>query len=291
MGRGQSKRWAFTLNNWTIEEKLMLDSSTMLTYLVYGKEIAPSTGTPHLQGYMELEKAMTMQSLKGALSLERIALGIARKSAKENTAYCSKADADYFIRGVPAVSQGKRSDLDGVLQAIRDGATMKTLWEEHSVQMTRFHAGISRAYVALSPNLKKPLSAFPMESFPETWNDIAFSGSVILWGESGVGKTSYAVARMKNPLVVSHMDDLVKYNDIDYSGILFDDMDFKHIPRTAQIHLVDQDFERSIHVRYQVACIPANTLKVFTTNEYQGCIFAFPDKALERRVKIYNLIK
>jgi len=105
----------------------------------------------------------------------------------------------------------------------------------------------------------------------------------VLWGESGCGKTTLARCLLPKALIVSHMDDLASYSE-NHVGIIFDDMSFKHIPREAQIHLLDTDLPRSIHVRYRTAMIPANTPKIFTTNEECGLIFTMPDAAIARRV-------
>lgn len=93
--------------------------------------------------------------------------------------------------------------------------------------------------------------------------------TMILWGKSGIGKTTWAIRNMPKPiLLVTHLDELKKYNPKKHKSILFDDMDFKHLPLQTQIHLVDQDIPRSIHVRYGVARIPARVPKVFTCNDY-----------------------
>ena len=115
------------------------------------------------------------------------------------------------------------------------------------------------------------------------------SKSQILWGASGTGKTSYALSLYPQALLVSHMDDLTRYNPELHSAIVFDDMSFVHLPRQAQIHLVDQDHPRSIHVRYQVATIPANTIKIFTCNDINGAIF-LEDPAIDRRIEKHHIL-
>jgi hypothetical protein len=83
------------------------------------------------------------------------------------------------------------------------------------------------------------------------------------------------------------MDDLGNFDIANHTGIVFDDMCFKHLPRTAQIHLVDQDDDRSIHIRYTTAFIPAGTPKVFTSNTPD--IFEVHDEAIDRRIHIVHL--
>jgi len=86
--------------------------------------------------------------------------------------------------------------------------------------------------------------------------------------------------------MVSHIDQLAFYDAVQYEGILFDDMSFTHLPRTAQIHIADQDDNRYIHIRYGMAFIPAHTLKIITSNVFD--VFA-EDNAIRRRIKVHDL--
>lgn len=93
--------------------------------------------------------------------------------------------------------------------------------------------------------------------------------TLVLVGPTGCGKTSWALKRAIKPaLIVTHMDDLRKFDPEFHKTIIFDDMSFTHMPETSQIHLVDQDLARSIHCRYGNAHIPPNTWKIFTCNKF-----------------------
>jgi len=117
---------------------------------------------------------------------------------------------------------------------------------------------------------------------------------MIFWGPSGFGKTQFALAHFKNPLFVTHLDELSRFNKAVHDGIVFDDMSFSHLPRNTQIYLLDQDNNRAIHVRYKTAKLPKHTKKIFTTNTRE--IFSWvddsgmDDKALLRRAKIHHFI-
>lgn len=114
------------------------------------------------------------------------------------------------------------------------------------------------------------------------WDD----RTVILIGPSGCGKTTWAMAKCPKPaLVVTHADDL-KGIDATIKCIIFDDVDFKHYPRTGQIHLVDQFLDRSIHVRYGTARIPAGVKRVFTANIEPVDI---NDEAIRRRCRVIRI--
>jgi len=55
---GQSFNWCFTLNNYTDEEMEQIKNlapSGIIQYIAFGEEIGEE-GTPHLQGYLRLNK-------------------------------------------------------------------------------------------------------------------------------------------------------------------------------------------------------------------------------------------
>lgn len=110
--------------------------------------------------------------------------------------------------------------------------------------------------------------------------------STVVVGPTGCGKSSWAKRVANKPaLWVRHMDVLRSFRPGYHMSIIFDDMSFAHMPREAQIHIVDQSDEAHIHCRYGYAIIPANTQKIFTAN-------AFPftnDPAIERRLYQINL--
>lgn len=97
------------------------------------------------------------------------------------------------------------------------------------------------------------------------WND--GWKTLILIGVAGCGKTTWAKRRVPKPaLFVTHVDGLKSFRAGYHRSIIFDDVDFKHYPRTSQVHLVDFDNPRHIHCRHSVASIPAKVPKVFTAN-------------------------
>lgn len=110
---------------------------------------------------------------------------------------------------------------------------------------------------------------------------------LILIGESGCGKTTWAKRNMPKPcLFVSHIDDLKCFDPCLHKSIIFDDVSFTHYPRTAQIAIVDFDNPRSIHCRHSNAFIPAGIYKCFTANELP---LLTSDPAIRRRIRIYNI--
>lgn len=111
-----SRRFCFTINNPTDDDITRLKGCDY-SYLLYGNEICPTTGTPHLQGYMEFDDSMRFTTLKKVLP--RAHIEAARGSVKNNKTYCKK-DQSFFEDGTPK-EQGARNDLAELVQRIMNG--------------------------------------------------------------------------------------------------------------------------------------------------------------------------
>lgn len=115
-------------------------------------------------------------------------------------------------------------------------------------------------------------------------------GNTLLIGRSGSGKSTWAKRESPKPaLWVTHMDDLKNFEPGYHRSIIFDDLSFQHLPATSQIHLVDWNDARSIHVRYGIAQVPAKTTKIFTCNSYPFTEDGEEAIAIRRRVRTYRL--
>jgi len=108
--------------------------------------------------------------------------------------------------------------------------------------------------------------------------------TLLIVGEAGIGKTTWAKRTIPKPcLFVTHIDDLRKFKVGFHVSILFDDVSVTHFPETAQIHLVDWENPRSVHVRYGTARIPAGIRKIFTCNSFP---VSFHHPAISRRSQV-----
>lgn len=122
------RAFIFTTNNYSedfLEHLKRLDKK----YLIVGKEIAPTTGTPHLQGYIVWKNAKSEEATRKLLPRSRIA--IAKGTPQENYNYCSKG-GEYFEEGTKP-SQGKRNDLHKIKEAISEGMNIRNLIEEEVI--------------------------------------------------------------------------------------------------------------------------------------------------------------
>lgn len=276
-----SKTFKFVLNNWTEKEKEFF-CNIDCTRIAFGEEVGDS-GTPHLQGFVTFSRNYRITALKKLNN--RCHWEIAKCLDWNYEIKELNNGGEVFIKDNR--KSGHRTDLDDVVAAVKNGATVTELWEQHSKTMIRYHKGICEMKRVL--NQRRVEIKFKLSDF--SWEPINdWSKTQILWGLPGVGKTSFAIAHFENPLVVRHLDQLLQLSE-EHDGIIFDDMDFRHLPRTTQIHLVDIELDSSIHCRYNCAVIPKNTKKIICTNELQGECIAIDDGAVKRRVTVTEVVK
>jgi len=326
----QSKRWCMTISilraneergfqltgmEWLEHLQLELEASEqetkVLSYCVVGYEVGEQkqelpepgegqenpqenggqiiNGYQHLQCYFHFLRKTTLSAVKRFIGLQHPHLEVSRGNDEDNRAYCTKDDK-FFEIGEPQGGQGRRTDLQRLTDILREGGSLRDCWEASPETMVIFHRGLNEYAMICNSRLREP--KFKLEQFKIEWQELPFdwTKSHILWGGAGIGKTSFARAILPKGLLVSHMDDLSVYDPTVHDGIIFDDMSFLHLHREAQIHLVDVEEGRSIHIRYRTAWIPENTKKIFTTNTYQGAIFMIQDSAIQRRLDIKRLL-
>lgn len=94
------KQYCFTYNNYTVENvnKLKHTLNTLGKW-IFGYEVGAS-GTPHLQGYINLNSKKTLQSLKNHIGIDAIHYEKCKGSQKQNVDYCSK-EGNYESNFVP----------------------------------------------------------------------------------------------------------------------------------------------------------------------------------------------
>jgi hypothetical protein len=128
--------FAFTHNNWTesdLQNFKALHSAGYVTWLIIGSEIAPSTGTPHLQGAFWTAQPQQLTNVKKRLKGTWVGVPGAKKGPDYWVTYCSKESLachlgvkptdEEFLAQCPK-GQGARTDLATVGKFIRDGGTV-----------------------------------------------------------------------------------------------------------------------------------------------------------------------
>lgn len=191
----QARRWTFTWNNYPDEVKDKLGNVTKdkwleyikklkCSYFVVGKEVAPTTGTPHLQGYMEFKSGRRFSTL--AKALPGVRLFKSKGNAKQNYEYCTK-EGDFKEEG-DVGEQGRRMDLESAMTDIKSGMKEMDFFETHPMVMFRYPKACDR-FRSLCE--KKSMQGFHKREVS------------ILWGITGSGKTRSATELYPDAFIVS----------------------------------------------------------------------------------------
>ncbi len=172
--------WCITDNNYREEEIDRYRDINGCTYGILGREIAPVTKTPHLQGYLYFKTNIT----RGA-AVKRINTATGRKpfirgadgSAAQNRVYCSKSNKFVEWGAIPA--QGTRSDLLNLKDALNDLQKSNfQVWKENFPAMLKYFKGAAKY---------KQLQAAEKAG---AWRKIHVT---LIMGPTGIGKTRQAL--------------------------------------------------------------------------------------------------
>ena len=135
---------------------------------------------------------------------------------------------------------------------------------------------------------KYTLSDFKKSSLPKElkdWMKMESPASLILFGETGTGKTELAKALMHEKsvkyLLIRDKEGLKEFRKGFHSGLIFDDIDATKLTREELIHLLDTENESQIRILYGYMTLQEDLIRIFTTNYITRLLRN--DKALERR--------
>ncbi len=256
-------------------------------------------GTPHLHVYVRCSSKVRIRSasrldLLGENKRYHGNYQTAR-SAGGVTAYCKKG-GDYISEGVE-LGEGD------VFAVARDMATSESpaaavayLWDKRPRDMAMQAHNITRALGSLYQEVFAPRYTAELFKLPLTllakWPSVRSSRSLVLTGLAGCGKTQWARS-LEDHLYVTHMDVLGQLK-VAHKLIVFDDMDFGHLPRGTVLALCGVEQPAAIHCRYKCAQIPEGVARIFLTNRGAQAMLCGDsverwDAALQRRISIVEI--
>jgi len=140
----------FTLNNYTDDEIQQVHdvfedvenrAQFGIRFAGYGTEVGEE-GTPHLQGFMYFRNPKSFTVIHNFPGLSRAHFEAIKGTVDQNITYCSKG-GNYEEFGDKPV-QGKRTDIDAVVETIKAGAKVRRVADDHGAEFIKFHKGIER---------------------------------------------------------------------------------------------------------------------------------------------------
>lgn len=179
--------FCFTHNNWAQRDwdrYLQLFADGRIRFICMGRETAPNTGTPHLQGFVWMPAMVTLQNMKRLFKGGWVEVPGKNKGVDYWLDYVQKEDEDAYIAGFQPTNdefidqckkgEGARSDLLEIKAKIDAGVDCESLMgDDAHFQAYASHSKFFTAYQAY----KRRRLTFEMPTV------------IVYYGESGTNKT------------------------------------------------------------------------------------------------------
>lgn len=270
----RARSWTFTLNNWKTEDETTL-KELATRYIIYGKEVAPETGTPHIQGYFVFDNSKKLSQLKAQLG-SRYHFEVAKGTAEQNRVYCSK-DGDIYEAGTIPLTPKQCGE--------NEKARWETAWQlAKEGRIEEIDPSIRLRYLR-TLRMVKPLYG----SVPVTTDGLLTHEWIC--GRSGIGKSKRA--RDENP--GAYIKDKDKWWD-GYNGesaVIVDDIDKYDVKMSYNLKMWGDRYPFQAETKGGMSLIRPS--KVVITSQYHYRDIWSNDEitldALERRYKVCCLSK
>ena len=170
---GKYRNVMITCNNYSIDDYNKFLNHEWFSYICIGKEIAPTTGTPHLQIYAELKFQKRIGALRREFPGSHILF--ARGSQQQCMVYCQKDD-NWVERGTTCQPGRPQVDRYKIRELVSARVSLVEAYEQHDMTFNdvKFYEKVEQIV-----NFPKP----PIREERE-----------VIWicGDSGSGKTQLA---------------------------------------------------------------------------------------------------
>lgn len=168
------RNYIFTWNNYPPDVIDILKSIPMVRYVVGGYEIAPTTGTKHIQGFISFDNARSPDCVRKILKGCHVEVA---KYTKQAIEYCKKTK-DYFEIGEPlSTTEERNTELK---LKYEQAVTAAQQGEFGSIDASIMVKYAKNLYFIYEKHLQRqePMILQEMNNY---W----------IWGKTGVGKSKY----------------------------------------------------------------------------------------------------
>lgn len=253
VGKGRARNYCFTVNanpstffnHWST-----CDLPSLIQYIVFQKEVAPETGHLHVQGYVQLSKALSLKQVQ-ILLRSKCHLEKANGTGAQNRTYCTKTDSR--LDGTEPVErgalkeQGRRTDLEALAErVVAVGSVTAELAREFPAPFVRNYRGLQALARLTSPPAARGVPRV-----------------VYLYGSPGCGKSRLAHLMWPNAYKATDMKEGWFDGYAGQPAVIFDDFEGQY-PLQLMKQLIDY-YPMQLPVKGGFVPVAARTF-VFTSN-------------------------
>lgn len=176
-----SRGWIFTIHNYSEEQilrgQIWLETPECIG-ISAGLEIAPKTGSKHIQGYVRLDKSVRKSHFQKVIGPnaegKKFWIKAANANWVDNAKYTGKDARVIWYKVPPEAHQGARTDLEEFRDAIQGKADDEFLFEHHLSTIAKY------------PRLENRLKESFLKKSTRDFRDVQV---IVHWGDAGTGKT------------------------------------------------------------------------------------------------------
>lgn len=161
----------------TFYTKPTITINDKIRYAIYGEEICPKTKKVHWQSYIELFKPARLSAIKKIYDDNTIHCEPRRGTRDQARDYCMK-DNKYEEYGKWIKGQGHRTDLESVVEELKNGKPLSELMIEQPYIYCQYRNGL------------KDIAAEIAKRNSPKWRDLDVT---LITGPTGSGKTRLAM--------------------------------------------------------------------------------------------------
>lgn len=213
------RNYVFVINNYTEDDEQRLESIEC-RYVVYGYERAPTTGTPHLQGFISFKDALTKKALSKRLPRANLDVAV---TVTEAIDYCKK-DGEFTERGDPPSDPKAK------------GLKEKERWKRiRQACENKQYADVPDDYICRHPNNFMSIRRlFLAQTVPSPLHQLE---NFWYWGPSGAGKSVSARKYISELSHSVYLKDCTKWWDgYEHEDVvLIEELGPQHFPSLTEL--------------------------------------------------------
>lgn len=266
----KTRNFCFTTFNTELKlERVYNDNESRIKFIVWQLESCPESKREHFQGYCELANPLSYAGIKRLFDDDTMHIEARKGTASQAREYCrkeeSRIDGPWEFGQIS--NQGKRTDIQAVAEAIKEGKTIEVIAEEHPTVVMKYTRGVRELYNILNAPANRGAPTIEYH-----------------WGVPGAGKSRRA--HEENPNAYCYVDNPNGWFD-GYEGqscVILDDFEGK-MPRSLILKLLDF-YPHRMPIKGGHVPIRA-TRFVITSNSPPT---AYYDEAFQRRLRDFGRI-